>query len=156
MRLVEGLGGDARDVRLHTPVPSQFAPETGLTARPTGTVASRCGCTVQPLHGCAPPRVRSPTTTARPGCCRSYAGSSAAEKVLSPGNTYNASTTSTASDGCAALWTNRSGDSRPEAPAAAVNTCASDEAIFTSGTGTATVRLSRFVTLHGQRRLLGP
>ena len=40
-----------------TPVPSQFVPESGLMARSTGTVASRCGCTVQPLHGCAPPRL---------------------------------------------------------------------------------------------------
>jgi pyruvate dehydrogenase (quinone) len=50
---------------------------------------------------------------------------------------------------------NRSGDIRPEALAAAVNACASDNAIFTSDTGMATVWLSRFVTLHGQRRLLG-
>ncbi|GHH81992.1 pyruvate dehydrogenase [Kitasatospora indigofera] len=50
---------------------------------------------------------------------------------------------------------NRSGDVRPEALAAAVNACASDDAIFTSDTGMATVWLSRFVTLHGQRRLLG-
>ncbi|GGV38626.1 pyruvate dehydrogenase [Kitasatospora herbaricolor] len=50
---------------------------------------------------------------------------------------------------------NRGGDVRPEALAAAVNACASDDAIFTSDTGMATVWLSRFVTLHGQRRLLG-
>ncbi|MFE4601900.1 thiamine pyrophosphate-dependent enzyme [Kitasatospora indigofera] len=50
---------------------------------------------------------------------------------------------------------NRGGDIRPEALAAAVNACASDDAIFTSDTGMATVWLSRFVTLHGQRRLLG-
>ncbi|MFC9328701.1 thiamine pyrophosphate-dependent enzyme [Kitasatospora sp. NPDC057015] len=50
---------------------------------------------------------------------------------------------------------NPGGDIRPEALAAAVNACASDDAIFTSDTGMATVWLSRFVTLHGQRRLLG-
>ena len=50
---------------------------------------------------------------------------------------------------------NRSHDIRPEALAAAVNTFASDDAIFTSDTGMATVWLSRFVTMHGARRLLG-
>ncbi|WP_035794492.1 thiamine pyrophosphate-dependent enzyme [Kitasatospora mediocidica] len=50
---------------------------------------------------------------------------------------------------------NRSHEIRPEALAAAVDACASADAIFTSDTGMATVWLSRFVTLHGQRRLLG-
>ncbi len=46
-------------------------------------------------------------------------------------------------------------DVRPEALAAAVNACAADDAIFTSDTGMATVWLSRFVTMHGDRRLIG-
>ncbi|MBD0694098.1 thiamine pyrophosphate-dependent enzyme [Streptomyces sp. CBMA123] len=50
---------------------------------------------------------------------------------------------------------NRDHDVRPEALAAAVDACASDDAIFTSDTGMATVWLSRFVTMHGRRRLLG-
>ncbi|GAA2154985.1 ubiquinone-dependent pyruvate dehydrogenase [Kitasatospora kazusensis] len=50
---------------------------------------------------------------------------------------------------------NRSHDIRPEALAAAVDSYASADAIFTSDTGMATVWLSRFVTMHGQRRLLG-
>lgn len=50
---------------------------------------------------------------------------------------------------------NRSHEIRPEALAAAVDACASADAIFTSDTGMATVWLSRFVTMHGQRRLLG-
>ncbi|MFI9322550.1 thiamine pyrophosphate-dependent enzyme [Kitasatospora aureofaciens] len=50
---------------------------------------------------------------------------------------------------------NRAHDVRPEALAAAVNDCASDDAVFTSDTGMATVWLSRFVTMHGRRRLLG-
>ncbi|MER6303007.1 thiamine pyrophosphate-dependent enzyme [Kitasatospora sp. NPDC001539] len=50
---------------------------------------------------------------------------------------------------------NRDHDVRPEALAAAVDACASDDAIFTSDTGMATVWLSRFVTMRGRRRLLG-
>ncbi|MFJ4672483.1 thiamine pyrophosphate-dependent enzyme [Kitasatospora purpeofusca] len=50
---------------------------------------------------------------------------------------------------------NRDHDVRPEALAAAVNACASDDAVFTSDTGMATVWLSRFVTMHGRRQLLG-
>lgn len=50
---------------------------------------------------------------------------------------------------------NRDHDVRPEALAAAVNACADDDAVFTSDTGMATVWLSRFVTMHGRRRLLG-
>ncbi|WP_107658830.1 thiamine pyrophosphate-dependent enzyme [Nocardia suismassiliense] len=44
---------------------------------------------------------------------------------------------------------------RPEAVAAAVNTHAADDAIFTSDTGMSTVWLSRFLSLRGTRRLLG-
>lgn len=44
---------------------------------------------------------------------------------------------------------------RPEAVAAAVNVHAAPDAIFTSDTGMSTVWLSRFVTLNGDRRLLG-
>ncbi|GAA5086435.1 thiamine pyrophosphate-dependent enzyme [Nocardia iowensis] len=44
---------------------------------------------------------------------------------------------------------------RPEAVAAAVNTHAADDAIFTSDTGMSTVWLSRFLSLRGSRRLLG-
>ncbi|MEU7139847.1 thiamine pyrophosphate-dependent enzyme [Nocardia sp. NPDC046473] len=44
---------------------------------------------------------------------------------------------------------------RPEAVAAAVNTHAADDAIFTSDTGMSTVWLSRFLSLRGSRRLIG-
>ena len=44
---------------------------------------------------------------------------------------------------------------RPEALAAAVHRHAADDAIFTADTGMATTWLSRFVTMHGDRRLLG-
>ncbi|MFJ9248608.1 thiamine pyrophosphate-dependent enzyme [Streptomyces sp. NPDC101776] len=44
---------------------------------------------------------------------------------------------------------------RPEALAAAVDRSATDDAIFTSDTGMATVWLSRFVEMRGTRRLLG-
>lgn len=44
---------------------------------------------------------------------------------------------------------------RPEQLAASVNRHAADDAIFTSDTGMATTWLSRFVTMHGDRRLLG-
>ncbi|MFE9929782.1 thiamine pyrophosphate-dependent enzyme [Streptomyces sp. NPDC005533] len=44
---------------------------------------------------------------------------------------------------------------RPEALAAAVDTYAADDAVFTSDTGMATVWLSRFVTMRGDRRLIG-
>jgi pyruvate dehydrogenase (quinone) len=44
---------------------------------------------------------------------------------------------------------------RPELVAAAVNDAAADNAIFTTDTGMATVWLSRFVELRGERRLLG-
>ncbi|MER7730061.1 thiamine pyrophosphate-dependent enzyme [Streptomyces erythrochromogenes] len=50
---------------------------------------------------------------------------------------------------------NREDDIRPEALAAAVDTHAADDAVFTSDTGMATVWLSRFVTMHADRRLLG-
>lgn len=50
---------------------------------------------------------------------------------------------------------NREHDIRPEALAATVDALASEDAIFTSDTGMATVWLSRFVTMHGRRRLLG-
>ncbi|MEU3464312.1 thiamine pyrophosphate-dependent enzyme [Streptomyces sp. NPDC006733] len=50
---------------------------------------------------------------------------------------------------------NRDHDIRPEALAAVIDTCADDDAIFTSDTGMATVWLSRFVTMHGDRRLIG-
>lgn len=44
---------------------------------------------------------------------------------------------------------------RPEAVAAALNTHADSDAIFTSDTGMSTVWLSRFIQMRGQRRLLG-
>ncbi|MEA2298346.1 MAG: hypothetical protein QOF77_1282 [Solirubrobacteraceae bacterium] len=44
---------------------------------------------------------------------------------------------------------------RPEALAAAIDTHAADDAIFTSDTGMSTVWLSRFVTMRGTRRLMG-
>jgi pyruvate dehydrogenase (quinone) len=44
---------------------------------------------------------------------------------------------------------------RPEALAAAIDEAAADDAVFTSDTGMATVWLSRFVRMHGDRRLLG-
>ncbi len=50
---------------------------------------------------------------------------------------------------------NRDHAIRPEALAAAVDTYAADDAVFTSDTGMATVWLSRFVTMSGGRRLIG-
>ncbi|MFF5302371.1 thiamine pyrophosphate-dependent enzyme [Streptomyces sp. NPDC013161] len=50
---------------------------------------------------------------------------------------------------------NREHGIRPEALAAAVDRSATDDAIFTSDTGMATVWLSRFVEMRGTRRLLG-
>ncbi|MGY1495318.1 thiamine pyrophosphate-dependent enzyme [Streptomyces sp. QTS52] len=50
---------------------------------------------------------------------------------------------------------NRSHDIRPEALAAVVDRVAADDAVFTSDTGMATVWLSRFVEMRGERRLLG-
>ncbi|MFC9585777.1 thiamine pyrophosphate-dependent enzyme [Streptomyces yangpuensis] len=50
---------------------------------------------------------------------------------------------------------NRDHAVRPEALAAAVDTYAADDAVFTSDTGMATVWLSRFVTMSGGRRLIG-
>lgn len=50
---------------------------------------------------------------------------------------------------------NRDHDIRPEALAAVVDRVAADDAIFTSDTGMATVWLSRFVEMRGERRLLG-
>ncbi len=44
---------------------------------------------------------------------------------------------------------------RPELLAAAIDTHADDDAIFTSDTGMSTVWLSRFVTMRGTRRLVG-
>lgn len=44
---------------------------------------------------------------------------------------------------------------RPEAVAAALDEFAADDAIFTSDTGMSTVWLSRFITMTGNRRLLG-
>lgn len=44
---------------------------------------------------------------------------------------------------------------RPEALAAAIDAAAADDAVFTSDTGMATVWLSRFVRMRGNRRLLG-
>ena len=44
---------------------------------------------------------------------------------------------------------------RPEAVAVAIDRHASDTAIFTTDTGMSTVWLSRFVTMRGQRRLIG-
>ncbi|MFG2310466.1 thiamine pyrophosphate-dependent enzyme [Streptomyces sp. NPDC048566] len=50
---------------------------------------------------------------------------------------------------------NRDHEIRPEALAAAVDTFADQDAVFTSDTGMATVWLSRFVTMTGTRRLIG-
>ncbi|GAB1338352.1 ubiquinone-dependent pyruvate dehydrogenase [Streptomyces sp. E-15] len=50
---------------------------------------------------------------------------------------------------------NRTGDIRPEALAAVVDRLAADDAVFTSDTGMATVWLSRFVEMRGERRLIG-
>lgn len=50
---------------------------------------------------------------------------------------------------------NRDHEIRPEALAAAVDTHAAEDAVFTSDTGMATVWLSRFVTMRGSRRLIG-
>ncbi|MFI5614565.1 thiamine pyrophosphate-dependent enzyme [Amycolatopsis sp. NPDC051903] len=44
---------------------------------------------------------------------------------------------------------------RPEVLAAAIDRHADNDAVFTSDTGMSTVWLARFVTLHGNRRLLG-
>ncbi|MGW2465363.1 thiamine pyrophosphate-dependent enzyme [Streptomyces sp. NPDC001761] len=50
---------------------------------------------------------------------------------------------------------NRSDDIRPEALAAVVDRLAADDAVFTSDTGMATVWLSRFVEMRGERQLIG-
>lgn len=50
---------------------------------------------------------------------------------------------------------NRAHDIRPEVLAAAVDRVAADDAVFTSDTGMATVWLSRFVEMRGERRLIG-
>ncbi|WP_327360062.1 thiamine pyrophosphate-dependent enzyme [Streptomyces sp. NBC_01296] len=50
---------------------------------------------------------------------------------------------------------NRDHAIRPEALAAAVDAYADADAVFTSDTGMATVWLSRFVAMHGDRRLIG-
>lgn len=50
---------------------------------------------------------------------------------------------------------NREHAVRPETLAAAVDAYADDDAVFTSDTGMATVWLSRFVTMRGDRRLIG-
>ncbi|GGS11840.1 putative pyruvate dehydrogenase [Streptomyces humidus] len=50
---------------------------------------------------------------------------------------------------------NRGHDIRPEALAALVDRVAADDAVFTSDTGMATVWLSRFVEMRGERRLIG-
>ncbi|WP_018567868.1 thiamine pyrophosphate-dependent enzyme [Streptomyces sp. PsTaAH-124] len=50
---------------------------------------------------------------------------------------------------------NRSDDIRPEALASVVDRLAADDAVFTSDTGMATVWLSRFVEMRGERRLIG-
>ncbi|MFF9765406.1 thiamine pyrophosphate-dependent enzyme [Streptomyces sp. NPDC053086] len=50
---------------------------------------------------------------------------------------------------------NRAHDIRPEALAAVVDRLAADDAVFTSDTGMATVWLSRFVEMRGERRLIG-
>ncbi|MFI9649321.1 thiamine pyrophosphate-dependent enzyme [Streptomyces sp. NPDC052040] len=50
---------------------------------------------------------------------------------------------------------NRAHDIRPEALAALVDRVAADDAVFTSDTGMATVWLSRFVEMRGERRLIG-
>ncbi|MEW2289378.1 thiamine pyrophosphate-dependent enzyme [Streptomyces sp. NPDC047841] len=54
-----------------------------------------------------------------------------------------------------ATFDNRSDDIRPEALAAVVDRLAADDAVFTSDTGMATVWLSRFVEMRGERRLIG-
>ncbi|MGW1771153.1 thiamine pyrophosphate-dependent enzyme [Streptomyces sp. NPDC002104] len=54
-----------------------------------------------------------------------------------------------------AVLDNRDHEIRPEALAAAVDAYASEDAVFTSDTGMATVWLSRFVTMRGTRRLIG-
>ncbi|MFF1414459.1 thiamine pyrophosphate-dependent enzyme [Streptomyces sp. NPDC058289] len=50
---------------------------------------------------------------------------------------------------------NREHGIRPEALAAAVDSCAAEDAVFTSDTGMATVWASRFLTMRGDRRLIG-
>ncbi|MBL1087309.1 pyruvate oxidase [Streptomyces actinomycinicus] len=50
---------------------------------------------------------------------------------------------------------NRGHDIRPEALAAAIDRVAAEDAVFTSDTGMATVWLSRFVEMRGERRLIG-
>ncbi|MEV6113359.1 thiamine pyrophosphate-dependent enzyme [Streptomyces sp. NPDC052109] len=50
---------------------------------------------------------------------------------------------------------NRGHDIRPETLAAAVDRAAAEDAVFTSDTGMATVWLSRFVEMRGERRLIG-
>ncbi|KUN90271.1 thiamine pyrophosphate-binding protein [Streptomyces bungoensis] len=50
---------------------------------------------------------------------------------------------------------NRAHDIRPEVLAAAVDRVAAEDAVFTSDTGMATVWLSRFVEMRGERRLIG-
>ncbi|MEU5366521.1 thiamine pyrophosphate-dependent enzyme [Streptomyces sp. NPDC005925] len=50
---------------------------------------------------------------------------------------------------------NRAHGIRPEALAASVDRIAADDAVFTSDTGMATVWLSRFVEMRGDRRLIG-
>ncbi|MFJ3202759.1 thiamine pyrophosphate-dependent enzyme [Streptomyces sp. NPDC086989] len=50
---------------------------------------------------------------------------------------------------------NRDHEIRPEALAAAVDRYADEDAVFTSDTGMATVWLSRFVSMRGDRRLIG-
>lgn len=50
---------------------------------------------------------------------------------------------------------NRAHDIRPEVLAAVVDRLAADDAVFTSDTGMATVWLSRFVEMRGERRLVG-
>lgn len=50
---------------------------------------------------------------------------------------------------------NRDHEIRPEALAAAVDRYAAEDAVFTSDTGMATVWLSRFVSMRGDRRLIG-
>ncbi|MEV0449199.1 thiamine pyrophosphate-dependent enzyme [Streptomyces sp. NPDC050600] len=54
-----------------------------------------------------------------------------------------------------AMFDNRVEEIRPEALVAAVDRHAADDAIFTSDTGMATVWLSRFVRMRGDRRLIG-
>ncbi|MFJ8300828.1 thiamine pyrophosphate-dependent enzyme [Streptomyces sp. NPDC094447] len=54
-----------------------------------------------------------------------------------------------------AVFDNRDEEIRPEALAAAVDRHAADDALFTSDTGMATVWLSRFVRMRGDRRLIG-